>query len=237
MGTDPLRCPVLAGFDPGDAPSARRALTAVAPLPLVQAWRESPEEGFRPGTVRVGTQGGALWIFAELADDDIFNPVTAFNDPAFLRGDAFEMFFAPEGQSSYRELHVTPGNVRLQLCFPRLGAARELPCDVDDPLEPFKVAEVLFESWTTVERGRWTVLACVPLASIVETKGDREGDSPLSEGGAVPVPVVIRCSFCRYDWTRGSDCPVLSSTSLHPVCDFHRVGEWRRIDITPTPPL
>ena len=216
METDPLRCPALAGFDPGDAPSARRALTAAAPLPLVQAWREFPEEGFRPGTVRVGTQGGALWIFAELADDDIFNPVTAINDPAFLRGDAFEMFFAPEGQSSYREFHVMPGNARLQLSFPRPGAARGAPCRAGDPLGPFKVDEALFESWTAVGAGRWSVLARVPLASIVDEK-----NAPPAVGGRV-----IRCSFCRYDWTRGCDRPVLSSSSPHPVCDFHRIDEW-----------
>ena len=214
---DPVRLLDLPLFAPGNLDAVRSAFVLSERLPLLQAWRESPEEGFRPGTVRVGTRGGALWILAELADDDIFNPVTAFNDPAFLKGDAFEMFFAPEGQSSYREFHVTPANARLQLRFPRPGAARELPCDAGDPLGPFKVAEPLFESWTDAGAGRWSVLARVPLASI----GEKENASPQRRGGAV-----IRCSFCRYDWTRGVDRPVLSSTSPHPVCDFHRIAEW-----------
>ena len=33
-------------------------------------------------------------------------------------------------------------------------------------------------------------------------------------------------SFSRYDYTRGHEKPVLSSTSQHAVLNFHRQNEW-----------
>jgi hypothetical protein len=220
--TDAIRLPTLSAFGPGDEAAARCAFAAALPLALRQAWRAKPEEGFQPASVRVGVRDSALWILAELADRDIVDPPAAFNDPAFLKGDAFEMFFAPEGQPASFEFHITPGNVRLQLRFPQPGAARAAPRDAKDPLAPFKVEEPLFESWTTIAEERWSVLARVPLLSIVEKKNP----FPAMGGGAV-----IRSSFCRYDWTRGRDQPVLSSTSPHPVCDFHRIEEWRPLAV------
>lgn len=211
--TAPVPCPVLSPFDPRTWSSVRGAFSDVAALPLMQAWGEKPEERFRPADVRVGVRDDALWVLAELDDDDVFNPVTAFNEAAFQRGDVFEMFFAPAEQSAYFEFHVTPGNARLQLRFPQEGAARAAPRGGDDSLGPFTVGEPLFESWTDVRAGGWSVLAKVPFASIIE-------------GAPAALPRQIHFSFCRYDWTRGCAHPVLSSTSPHSVCDFHRIEEW-----------
>ena len=200
-------------IDPGCEESVERAFSRARSFPMRQPWLASADARLRPGSVRIGFNSGVIWVFAELFDDDIFNQIEGFNEVAFKGGDVFEMFFAPEGQQPYYEFHVTPGNSRLQLRFPRPGAARELPAG-DDPLGVFKVAGELFKSWATVADagGRWSVLARVPLRSIAE------GASPAA----------VRCSFCRYDYSRDNPEPVLSSTSQHAMCDFHRMEEWTR---------
>lgn len=213
-------CFVLPPIDVRRWPSVREAFCESAAMPLVQAWRDVPEEAFCPGSVRMGMHADALWTLADLDDDDIVVPPADFNDAVFMKGDVFEMFFQPEGQRSYFEFHVTPGNVHLQLRFPDHGAAREIRCGSADPLLPFKIDEARFESWTEVREGRWSVLSRIPWASIVE-------EPSASAAGR------IRFSFCRYDWTRGRSRPVLSSTSPHRALDFHRIGEWRTLARAP----
>ena len=212
-------CGPLAPFEEGSLDAARGAFSSCEPLYLGQSWRDSPEDGFRPGVARVGSQGGSILFLADLDDADIVAPRAEFNDAAFKAGDAFEIFLAPEGQHSYCEFHVTPGNARLQLRFPRPGAAREAPKYAGDPLAPFKIREPLFSSRVFLwgKGDGWSVLARVPLASILEGRRD--------------PPPAIRFSLCRYDWTSGKGDPVLSSASEHRACDFHRVEEWMTMRI------
>ncbi|HPQ80905.1 MAG TPA: hypothetical protein PLZ86_04195 [bacterium] len=214
--------PVLAPisrFDSEDHHSVREAFAATPEIHLGQFWLQNAEERFMPGAVRLGAMGGALFVFAELVDEEIVSFPAKFNEPAFKSGDAFEMFFSPEGQNAYYEFHVTPSNSLLQLRFPHPGAAREMALLGRDPLSPYKVREPLFKSRTYVDRegGRWSVLAEIPFASVFERIG--EGASRL------------RASFCRYDWALGFKRPVLSSSSPHAVCDFHRIEEWMIFEV------
>jgi len=212
-------CGPLAPFEESNLDAARGAFSSCEPIHLRQSWRDSPEEGFRPAVARVGRQGESILFLADLDDADIVAPRAEFNDAAFKAGDAFEIFLAPEGQPSYYEFHVSPGNARLQLRFPRPGAAREAPFFAGDPLAPFKVREALFSSRVFIweKGGGWSVLAKVPLASILE--GGRE------------LPLAVRFSLGRYDWTSGREAPVVSSASMHRVCDFHRMEEWMTMRI------
>ena len=64
--------------------------------------------------------------------------------------------------------------------------------------------------------GQWFVLAEIPSRILEEAGGISPGD-------------VWRFSFCRYDFTQGSEIPILSSTSHHAMRGFHRQQEWGRL--------
>ncbi len=217
-----LSIPLITAFDPDDRVALRTAFADAPQLSFGQAWRAVPEAGFRPGTVRVGWREGCLWAFAELADDDIFNPVTADGEPAFLSGDCFEFFVRPAGQAAYAECQVTPGNARLQLRYEGSGQVdqvrRRLREGALDPLAGVRVQPPRFTSRTFVDEAarRWEVLLGI-------------GSRTLCSSGVMPE--AIDCSCGRYDSTRGAAAPVISSTSLHPVADFHRTQEWARMAI------
>ncbi|MCX7915927.1 MAG: hypothetical protein N3A53_06450, partial [Verrucomicrobiae bacterium] len=108
----------LSELPTGNAAETYRALDGAAQCILQQGWRDQPEPRFRPGTVRVASHCSHLVVAAELVDDDIFNPITKFNEAAFPHGDVFEMFFRPEWQEAYYELHVSPVNQLFQLRIP-----------------------------------------------------------------------------------------------------------------------
>lgn len=191
------------------------AFSAVPPAVLAQSWREANEPDFRAGSVRLGWRRGALHVFAELEDDDIFNPETRFNEPAFVCGDVFEIFVRPESQTAYYELHVTPANHHFQLRIPSAEAFRAPRADPGIPPE-WRIRDPIFESRTQIDHDakRWRVHARIPAAHI------REGGPP-QPGERWFV------SFSRYDYTRGREAPVLSSTSPHRQLNFHRQEEWR----------
>lgn len=176
-----------------------------------QAWRDSPQPEFRPAQIRTAWDGTHLFVYAVLDDEDIFNPERRFNEPSFRCGDVFEMFFRPANQEAYFEFHVSPFNQQFQLRIPsaaEMKAARRSPKIPPDWLIP----EPTFESQVLVEspKRRWRVVAAIPIRR-------------LEEKGVAPE---WRFSFSRYDYTRGREMPVLSSTSPHPVPDFHLQEDW-----------
>ena len=59
-----MNIPLLAPFEESDWESVATAFEHAPSLALGQAWREKPEENFRPGTVRIGWQPDALVILA-----------------------------------------------------------------------------------------------------------------------------------------------------------------------------
>jgi len=189
------------------------------PLPawqLRQAWLPNPTTDLNAGIFKAGSWSDALVVYAELHDHDIFNPVHEFNETAFTQGDAFEMFMRPEGQDAYFEFHVTPHNQKLQLRFPSAEWFKSLrKASGKDTLRPCKVYRLLFESRTLIlaSQGKWHVLAMIPFSSVVE-----------NQNGGSPSRWLFSAS--RYDHTRGQKKPVLSSTSAHTHCNFHRQEEW-----------
>ena len=201
-------------FDPSDWSSVAAAFAAADACAMQQAWLAEPLAGFRPASVRVGHDDVALWIFANLRDDDPFNPETRFNAPAFTRGDAFEIFLRPQDQEAYCEFHVTPENQIFQLRIPSAAAFATIKMKSQEE-NPCLIPTPVFDHWTRVDRagGCWEVLARIPFKSVAES-------------GAAPAGTRWLFSFCRYDYTRGNPTPVLASTSPHPVCNFHRQTEW-----------
>ena len=187
----------------------RPAFQSAAGCGLKQAWRSAPEADFTPGTVWVGWRGGSLLVFAELADADIFSRATASNQRMWELGDTFEMFLQPAGTDGYVEFHVTPPNHRLQVRFPDGTARTRIPfAELVLPGDWFQS-----RTWLLPGERRWFVYAEIPAASLVAADGPLAGTD-------------WRFSFSRYDYIRGRVEPILSSSSPHPVADFHRREEW-----------
>ena len=185
-----------------------------------QGWLPSPEPGLERAVVRAGWAADALVVEAEMGDADAFNPAKAFNEVAYVKGDVFELFLRPEMQDAYFEIHVTPENQLLQLRFPDAGALGKIrqAGTPEETLAPYMVWEprVSSESRVDAEEKKWFVRASVPFSMVLEKGPMKPGDRWL-------------CSFCRYDYTRGQAAPVLSSTSAHAKCSFHRQEEWQPI--------
>lgn len=184
------------------------ALSPVAPtcFTLRQAWRAEPEADLRATRVAVTFRAGVLHVEADLDDDDVFNAATAHNQRTWELGDVFEIFACRDDEAGYVEVHVTPDNVKLHLRF----------VDAEQHQRIANIDEVAADPAAIVSSAQrtptgWRVRAAVPLA-------------------AAPGEV-IRVSFCRYDATRGSGEPILSSSSPHPVLAFHRPHEWARCRI------
>jgi hypothetical protein len=210
-----LRCPVLAPFDPTQWDQVQRAFAAAPSSQFAQTWLPQHQPLFQPGTVRVGRREQTLWVFAELQDKDIYNTATELNQPTYLLGDAFEMFFHPLPQPEYYEFHVSPQNQKYQLRFAPEEAA---PAGGEAARRMEEIGGKAFESWTQVlpQQHLWRVLAAMPAATVCRNGRIEAGDAWLF-------------SFGRYDYTHGEKRPVWSSTSPHQVGDFHRQQEWGRL--------
>lgn len=174
--------------------------------PFGQSWLPQVEPDFAPGQVTLALLENELLIRAELTDAHPMQDVFPLNFPAFMQCDAFEIFLGPADEKAYYELHVTPSNSLLQLYFDGT--------DTKKSLEERAVAQPLFTSKTAIILGGWSVEARIPLKCLFP------GDHPE-----------WLLSFGRYDYTPGQSKPVISSTSPHTVCNFHRKEEWRKVVI------
>jgi hypothetical protein len=183
-------------------------------LSLGQHWRDENETGFRPSSINIWWETGSLHVTAELQDDVVYTSATAFNQRLWERGDTFEMFLRPPGSDGYLELHVAPGNYRMQLRFPSAETIRGLR-DNTDSLDRYFVTENLFESETELTPEGWRVHARIPHPDV------RSG----AEWGF---------SFCRYDTGMDIIAPVLSSTSEHTPerLDFHDQSVWNTVQLS-----
>ena len=175
-----------------------------------QPWLPQPEPAFAPGRVSIACENDALVVRADLHDAHVMQDVFPLNFPAFIQCDAFEIFLGPADEKAYYEFHVTPSNSVLQIRFDGMGEAKSL--------EELKVAEPLFNSETSLTAEGWSIAARIPLDSLFPT----------------PHPEWL-LSFGRYDHTPGQPKPVISSTSPHAVCNFHRREDWRRVRLADLP--
>jgi len=212
-----LRCALLPAFDDTDLESVRRVFQPMTPCPLRQAWQAELSQAFAPAEVRVGWTGGALQVFAELTDRDIHTSATGLNQRMWELGDAFEIFLRPEGQDAYVEFQVTPNNQRLQLRYANRAA-------LDRARDTGNLAEALISgeafrsrTWIDVPHSRWSVFAEIPASVVCGSSNPLAGSQ-------------WHFSFSRYDYTRGLEEPVISSTSPHAEANFHRQQEWGAMD-------
>ncbi len=213
-----LRCrPVEAAVDMDQWESIAAAFSTADSASMGQSWRDSPDERFRPASVRTAWTATALLVYAVLDDEDIFNPVTTFNALSFQEGDVFEIFLRPVSQDAYFEFHVSPCNQQLQLRMPSGDTFAAPKAGGGIPGEWF-IGDWRIESRVRQEpeHHRWSVFAAIPLDRVAENSPVKAGDEWLY-------------SFSRYDYTRGQAQPVHSSTSPHKALNFHRQEEWGRL--------
>ena len=191
-------------------------VNSIKPRPFTwtfgQPWLPEAEPAFLPGQVMIGHLENELLIRAELTDAHPIQDVFPLNFPAFMECDAFEIFLGPADEKAYYELHVTPSNSVLQLYFDGT--------DTKKTLEERAIAKPLFTSQTELISQGWCVRARIPLKGLFPCE---HSDWLLS--------------FGRYDYTLGQSSPVISSTSPHTVCNFHRRREWMRVTLADLPPM
>ena len=191
------------------------ALSDAPALLFEQAWLPSAQATFRQGIVRLGWQGAKIILAANLEDESVFTEATADGQRLWELGDVLEIFLRDAESEDYLELHVAPGNKRLQLHFPSRQAVFDLRNGLGR-LEDFMVKESLFDFQTQRATGGWKVVALIPGSSLGLKVASLKGRT-------------IFASFGRYDYPSDGGPAVLSSTSAHAKPDFHRQEEWTRL--------
>jgi len=182
---------------------------------MKQTWFQVPQQEFAPGFVFTGWREADFFVFAELRDADIFTFAKENQQRLWMLGDTFEIFLRHPDQETYFEFHVAPNNLKLQLRFPdtqvaaRVGRSQRFE-EVMVEGDPF-----VSQTWVKPEIQRWFVLAQI--------------SGQLFEQNENLLGSKWSFSFCRYDYTRGQNVPVISSTSAHTKPDFHRRHEWGTI--------
>jgi Carbohydrate family 9 binding domain-like len=208
-----LRCRQIPAFEADGLDAVQSAFAQAEGCVMRQVWLAAPEKDFSPATVRAAWRGNLLLVFAELEDADIFSRAAAHNQRMWELGDVLEIFLSPENSAGYVEFHVTPNNFRLQLRFPDTATMRK--AQAENRFDHLLLPDGVFcsRTWTQPENRRWFALAEIPVAAA-------GGPDRLLEG--------VRCqfSFSRYDYIRGRNEPVISSTSPHAQPNFHRREEW-----------
>jgi hypothetical protein len=173
-------------------------------LPLLQSWLPEPEPGFLPGMARFSWSDGVLRLEAEFTGHAPASRATAHGRRLWELGDVAELFVQKVGEESYREYQVSPNGFTLALCYPGLSGVAAVRSGLRT-LEDFLTGEIPSVESTTTADG-WSVSIEIPL--------------PASPGER------FRLSCCRYDYPKEGSA-IISSTSLHPVRDFHRPRDWR----------
>jgi len=217
VNTDPLLCPY------GDAPPAdllawEEAWEGRPALEYSQSWLPSPMPEFLPGRVQTGWSDQGWHVLAILQDKDIFNTARSPSEASWESGDVFEIFLRPGGQDSYFEIHLTPENSGVRFRFP----STEFYWKMNGIHRPktswafehsYTPAHLSTSTLVQADRGRWLAGATLPFSDFLEN-GETVPEQPW------------RVSFCRYDYTRGRQKPVCSSTSKQAKAAFHRQTHW-----------
>ncbi len=202
-----------------DTSSLREVSDAFAhavPLALTQTWFAQPDERFRPAMVRTGWTSTAFVVFAELEDDSIYSDATGLNDQTWEKGDVFEIFLRNPASMEYQEFHIAPNGAKLQLRIPSLDEFVDRG-KRHAAMGNFELTGGAIRSRIWIEGRRWVTLTQIPFTEL--------------QLPANPVGSDLKFSFSRYDYTRGTPEPVLSSTSPHREVNFHRQEDWSRLVI------
>lgn len=132
---------------------------------------------------------------------------TANQQRLWEHGDVCELFVQRSSEIGYEEYQVSPNGFTLALKYPDLLGVAAVRSG-EQPIDEFFLQDLSIVTTAEFTETGWTACFSIPL---IGAAGDR-----------------IRVSCCRYDAGAGSS-PILSSTSPHPVRDFHRPQDWREL--------
>lgn len=173
-------------------------------LPLLQSWLAESDGDFLPGVATFSWSDGKLHLKAELIDNALSTTATAHGQKLWELGDVVELFIQKVGEPDYREYQVAPNGFTLALHYPDISCVAAVRSG-ERRMEEFLSKEIPTAQISIIPKG-WEILLSVPLEA-----------SPGE---------MFRVSCCRYDAAEGRPA-VISSTSIHPVRDFHRPQDWR----------
>jgi hypothetical protein len=176
-------------------------------LPLLQSWLSAPEPGFLAGLARFSWSNGVLRLEAAFTGHAPSSRATGHGQRLWELGDVTELFVQKLGEESYSEYQVSPNGFTMALRYPDLTGVASVRSG-SKALEDFLTKEIPSVDITTTAEG-WSVSLKIPL--------------PVSSGER------FRVSCCRYAYPKEGS-PIISSTSLHPVRDFHRPQDWSVFD-------
>jgi hypothetical protein len=213
LNSPTIVCPELPPFDAENLDVVRRAFQRAPGAVLRQSWRPEPQPDFVPATAWAGWRDSTLFVFGKLTDATIVTFATRENERLWELGDVLEIFLRPPQQTAYSEIQIAPNNLRLQLRYANAAALEK--ARKNNSIGEALVPKISFQSrvWQRPEMNCWFVLAEIPAASVCDVPAPLRGST-------------WQFSFCRYDYTRGGTCPVISSSSLLSQPDFHRLAEW-----------
>ena len=174
-----------------------------------QAWLAEQEQGFRPGIALISWSQGELHLKVDLIDDEVMTTATAHQQRLWEQGDVVEFFVQRVGKPDYHEYHLAPNGLTLALHFPDSSCVASVRSGGRRMEEFLTVLPRRAEVLKTLQG--WNASFSIPLDG---ASGDR---------------ILVSCS--RYDAGTGRN-PILSSTSPHTVCDFHRTQDWRELQFT-----
>jgi hypothetical protein len=175
-------------------------------LPFFQSWLSEPEKGFQPANAVLSWGSGKFSVCVDLIDSEVISTASANQQRLWELGDVVELFIQQENCNAYDEYQLSPNGYTLALHYPDLSGVASVRSG-EKALEEF-CSTLPFEAIASKTSSGWRAEFQIPIFS--------------SHG--------IRVSCCRYDYKRG-ESPVLSSTSLHPVRNFHRPEDWMHISL------
>jgi lysophospholipase L1-like esterase len=144
------------------------------------------------------------------------NRAARLNERTWELGSVAEVFLQADGTGDYLEIHLTPENHRLQLCWTSDGLARvrQRTAKLEDYMVP-NPNWVL--SAAKCEEESWSGVITVPAASL-----------GLPE---FHVGQILRAAVCRYHYGTSGE-PQLSTTAPLPSPAFHQPAHWNVIKLT-----
>lgn len=180
--------------------------------------RHSVRDATGPSTVDLSWSATGLHFLARLADLDVGTRARGPGERLWELGDVLEIFAGSPGAEAYLELHVAPNGCTLQLGWPSVSILTAMRARNERDLGAFVRTEPLFRAEPRLVPDGWEVEGVVFAQAL-------ESLNPAGCGHGTRWAL----SFSRYDYGAEAVAPLLSSTSPHPVADFHRRSDWRTV--------
>lgn len=170
--------------------------------------RKSDPTCFQPGTVKLAYNDHYLYLYAELADDDIAQYGQENHTFLYDTGDVIELFLWPEKRNHYWEIYGAPNGRYTVFSYPGPGrrifaeaARREVKLPLGVTLRG------TLNDYRDTDAG-WTIELAVPWSELLKYGDTLEDD--------------WRVMITRYNYSKTLPAREFSATTQLPATDFHR---------------